>query len=92
MFKSTTKGKKSTTRGQSTRSQSTWSQTTTRSQSTRSQSTRGQTKKKGIKTLINAGVKTIVQPGGSIRDKEVIDVANKANVKMIFTGIRHFNH
>ena len=46
----------------------------------------------GIKTLINAGVKTIVQPGGSIRDKEVIDVANKANVKMIFTGIRHFNH
>ncbi len=46
----------------------------------------------GIKTLINAGVKTIVQPGGSIRDKEVIDAANKANVKMIFTGIRHFNH
>ena len=46
----------------------------------------------GIKALINAGVKTIVQPGGSIRDKEVIDAANKANVKMIFTGIRHFNH
>ena len=46
----------------------------------------------GIKTLINNGVKTIVQPGGSIRDKEVIEVANKANIKMIFTGIRHFNH
>ena len=46
----------------------------------------------GIKTLINAGVKTIVQPGGSIRDKEVIETANKANIKMIFTGIRHFNH
>ena len=46
----------------------------------------------GIKTLINAGVKTIVQPGGSIRDKEVIEAANKANIKMIFTGIRHFNH
>ena len=46
----------------------------------------------GIKTLINAGVKTIVQPGGSIRDKEVIDAANKAKIKMIFTGIRHFNH
>ena len=46
----------------------------------------------GIKTLINAGVKTIVQPGGSIRDKEVIEVANKAKIKMIFTGIRHFNH
>ncbi len=46
----------------------------------------------GIKALINSGVKTIVQPGGSIRDKEVIEVANKANIKMIFTGIRHFNH
>ena len=46
----------------------------------------------GIKTLINAGVKTIIQPGGSIRDKEVIEEANKANIKMIFTGIRHFNH
>ena len=46
----------------------------------------------GIKTLINAGVKTIVQPGGSIRDKEVIEAANKAKIKMVFTGIRHFNH
>ena len=46
----------------------------------------------GIKTLINAGVKTIVQPGGSIRDKEVIEEANKAKIKMIFTGTRHFNH
>ncbi len=46
----------------------------------------------GIKTLIHAGVKIIVQPGGSIRDKEVIEAANKAKVKMIFTGIRHFNH
>ena len=39
-----------------------------------------------------AGVKTIVQPGGSIRDQEVINAANKAKTKMIFTGIRHFNH
>ena len=46
----------------------------------------------GIKTLIEAGVKIIVQPGGSIRDKEVIDEANKSKVKMLFTGIRHFNH
>jgi len=46
----------------------------------------------GIKTLIKAGVKTIIQPGGSIRDQEVIDTANKAKIKMIFTGIRHFNH
>ena len=46
----------------------------------------------GIKTLINAGVKIIIQPGGSIRDKEVIEAANKAKIKMAFTGIRHFNH
>ena len=46
----------------------------------------------GIKTLIKAGIKTIIQPGGSIRDQEVIDAADKAKIKMIFTGIRHFNH
>ena len=46
----------------------------------------------GIKALIKAGVKIIVQPGGSIRDQEVINAANKAKIKMIFTGIRHFNH
>ena len=46
----------------------------------------------GINILIKAGVKTIVQPGGSIRDKEVINAANKAKIKMFFTGIRHFNH
>ena len=46
----------------------------------------------GIKTLIKAGIKTIVQPGGSIRDQEVINAANKAKIKMVFTGIRHFNH
>ena len=46
----------------------------------------------GVQTLIKAGVKTIVQPGGSIRDQEVINAANKAKIKMFFTGIRHFNH
>ena len=46
----------------------------------------------GINALIKAGVKIIVQPGGSIRDQEVINTANKAKIKMIFTGIRHFNH
>ncbi len=46
----------------------------------------------GIKTLINSGIKIIVQPGGSVNDKEVINAANKANIKMVFTGIRHFNH
>jgi phosphoribosylaminoimidazolecarboxamide formyltransferase/IMP cyclohydrolase len=46
----------------------------------------------GVNTLIKAGVKTIIQPGGSIRDQEVINVADKAKIKMIFTYIRHFNH
>ena len=46
----------------------------------------------GINTLIKAGVKIIVQPGGSIRDQEVINAADKAKIKMFFTGIRHFNH
>ena len=46
----------------------------------------------GIKILIKAGIKTIIQPGGSIRDQQVIDAANNAKIKMLFTGIRHFNH
>jgi len=46
----------------------------------------------GIDELIKAGVKTIIQPGGSIRDQEVINTANKAKIKMLFTGVRHFNH
>ena len=46
----------------------------------------------GINILIKAGVKTIVQPGGSIRDQEIINAANKAKIKMLFTGVRHFNH
>ncbi len=46
----------------------------------------------GIKVLIKAGVKTIIQPGGSIRDQEVINEANRAKIKMLFTGLRHFNH
>ena len=46
----------------------------------------------GVQSLIDAGVKIFVQPGGSIRDQEVINAANKAKAKMIFTNIRHFNH
>ena len=46
----------------------------------------------GLRNLINSGVKLIIQPGGSIRDKEVIEAANKAKIKMVFTGTRHFNH
>ena len=40
--------------------------------------------------LIDAGVKAIVQPGGSIRDEEVIEAAKKAGVTMYLTGTRHF--
>ena len=46
----------------------------------------------GIKTLIKSGVKVIVQPGGSVKDQEIINFANKYKIKMLFSGIRHFNH
>ncbi|MEZ7898517.1 MAG: bifunctional phosphoribosylaminoimidazolecarboxamide formyltransferase/IMP cyclohydrolase [Flaviflexus sp.] len=46
----------------------------------------------GLEVLINAGVKAVVQPGGSIRDDEVIEAANAAGVPMYFTGVRHFAH
>ena len=46
----------------------------------------------GLELLIKAGVKIVIQPGGSVRDKEIIDYANKAKIKMIFTGVRHFYH
>lgn len=46
----------------------------------------------GPQILINAGVKAIVQPGGSIRDQETIDVCEKAGVTMFTTGVRHFFH
>ncbi len=38
------------------------------------------------------GVTTIIQPGGSIRDEEVIEKANELGIKMVFTGVRHFKH
>ncbi len=46
----------------------------------------------GAEILINAGVRAIVQPGGSIRDEEVFEAARKANVTMYVTGTRHFFH
>ncbi len=46
----------------------------------------------GINELIESGVKAIIQPGGSINDKEVIKAANDANVSMVFTSTRHFKH
>ncbi len=46
----------------------------------------------GINQLAESGVKAIIQPGGSINDKEVIEAANNAGLVMVFTGIRHFKH
>ena len=45
-----------------------------------------------IELAAQAGVTAIVQPGGSIRDAEVIEEANKNNLAMVFTGVRHFRH
>jgi phosphoribosylaminoimidazolecarboxamide formyltransferase/IMP cyclohydrolase len=46
----------------------------------------------GIEAAVEAGITAVIQPGGSIRDKEVIEAANKANIAMVFTGTRHFRH
>jgi phosphoribosylaminoimidazolecarboxamide formyltransferase/IMP cyclohydrolase len=46
----------------------------------------------GIDTAAEAGVAAVIQPGGSIRDKEVIAAANEAGIAMLFTGVRHFRH
>ena len=46
----------------------------------------------GIEIAIKAGISAIIQPGGSIRDEEVIEAANKTGIAMIFTHQRHFRH
>ena len=46
----------------------------------------------GVDAAAKAGVTAIIQPGGSIRDKESIDAANEHGIAMVFTGIRHFRH
>ncbi|MER7145189.1 MULTISPECIES: bifunctional phosphoribosylaminoimidazolecarboxamide formyltransferase/IMP cyclohydrolase [Streptomyces] len=46
----------------------------------------------GFEILANAGVKAVVQPGGSVRDELVVEAAKKAGVTMYFTGTRHFFH
>jgi len=48
--------------------------------------------KDAIEALAEAGAKAIIQPGGSVRDDEVIEAANAADIAMVFTGIRHFKH
>ncbi|MDR7438773.1 MAG: bifunctional phosphoribosylaminoimidazolecarboxamide formyltransferase/IMP cyclohydrolase [Armatimonadota bacterium] len=46
----------------------------------------------GVEEAIRAGVRAIVQPGGSVRDAEVIAAAERGGCSMVFTGIRHFRH
>jgi phosphoribosylaminoimidazolecarboxamide formyltransferase/IMP cyclohydrolase len=46
----------------------------------------------GIDVLAQAGASAIIQPGGSMRDDEVIAAANEQGLAMVFTGLRHFRH
>ena len=46
----------------------------------------------GVEELIKSGVQAIIQPGGSVRDKEVIKLANDKNITMVFSKTRHFKH
>ena len=46
----------------------------------------------GLLAAAEAGATAIIQPGGSMRDQEVIDAANEAGLAMVFTGMRHFRH
>lgn len=46
----------------------------------------------GLDAAIEAGCTAVVQPGGSVRDEEVVAAANDAGLTMIFTGVRHFSH
>lgn len=46
----------------------------------------------GIDNAVSVGISCIIQPGGSMRDQEVIDAANEHGMAMVFTGMRHFRH
>ena len=46
----------------------------------------------GIDNAAQAGIHCVIQPGGSIRDDEVIAAADEANMAMVFTSMRHFRH
>jgi phosphoribosylaminoimidazolecarboxamide formyltransferase/IMP cyclohydrolase len=46
----------------------------------------------GLETVVAAGATAVIQPGGSVRDEEVIAAADKLGVAMVFTGMRHFKH
>jgi phosphoribosylaminoimidazolecarboxamide formyltransferase / IMP cyclohydrolase len=46
----------------------------------------------GVEEIAKAGATAIIQPGGSVRDREVIEAADRCDMAMIFTGVRHFRH
>ena len=46
----------------------------------------------GLDVVVDAGATCVIQPGGSMRDQEVIDAANERGVAMVFSGVRHFRH
>ena len=46
----------------------------------------------GLDVVVDAGATCVIQPGGSVRDDEVIAAANERGVAMVFTGVRHFRH
>jgi phosphoribosylaminoimidazolecarboxamide formyltransferase/IMP cyclohydrolase len=46
----------------------------------------------GVDVLAQAGAKAVIQPGGSMRDEEVIAAADEHGIAMVFTGFRHFRH
>jgi len=49
-------------------------------------------KEDSIKIAHKKGIKVIIQPGGSIKDKDIIEICDKLGISMVFTGIRHFRH
>jgi phosphoribosylaminoimidazolecarboxamide formyltransferase / IMP cyclohydrolase len=46
----------------------------------------------GMLACIEAGATAVIQPGGSVRDEEVIKAADEHGIAMVFTGVRHFRH
>jgi phosphoribosylaminoimidazolecarboxamide formyltransferase/IMP cyclohydrolase len=46
----------------------------------------------GVDVAARAGIRAVIQPGGSVKDQEVIEAANEHGMAMVFTGVRHFKH
>jgi phosphoribosylaminoimidazolecarboxamide formyltransferase/IMP cyclohydrolase len=46
----------------------------------------------GVEEIAKAGATAVIQPGGSVRDNEVIEAADRLGLAMVLTGVRHFRH